>query len=172
MRARGAAALRTAPAWDAFRAMSDTSARCSLSVRRRSSPASGRPRAPSSPSCCSAPISGIGALAHDLGFSVAGLMLSTLLVWAAPGAGHPDLGARRRRAAGSRPRSPSTLSGVRLLPMVVALLPMLRTRRRRARSLLCRRTSPRSACGSKRCGFCRAARARSASHSATGSAPR
>jgi predicted branched-subunit amino acid permease len=77
----------------------------------------------------------IGALAHDLGFPVAWVVLSTLLIWAAPaqvilitslGAGAPPLEAGI--AVG--------LSGMRLLPMVVALLPVLRTRRTRVRELI------------------------------------
>ncbi|RAI42885.1 AzlC family ABC transporter permease [Rhodoplanes roseus] len=69
----------------------------------------------------------IGALAHDLGFSIAWVVLSTLVIWAAPaqvimisalGAGAPPL----------EVAVAVSLSGVRLLPMVVALLPVLRTR--------------------------------------------
>lgn len=68
---------------------------------------------------------GIGAIAHDFGFSVGWALLSTILVWAGPaqvilistlgaGASLFEAGA----AVG--------LSSVRLLPMVVAMLPMLR----------------------------------------------
>jgi predicted branched-subunit amino acid permease len=68
---------------------------------------------------------GIGALAHDFGFSVGWVLLSTILIWAGPaqvilisalgaGAAHVEVAI----AVG--------LSGVRLLPMVVALLPMLK----------------------------------------------
>jgi predicted branched-subunit amino acid permease len=68
---------------------------------------------------------GIGALAHDFGFSVSWALLSTILVWAGPaqvilistlgtGASLIEVGA----AVG--------LSSVRLLPMVVSMLPMLR----------------------------------------------
>lgn len=68
---------------------------------------------------------GIGALAHDFGFSIAWALLSTVLVWAGPaqvilistlgaGASLFEVGA----AVG--------LSSVRLLPMVVGMLPMLR----------------------------------------------
>lgn len=69
----------------------------------------------------------IGALAHDLDFSIVWVVLSTLVVWAAPaqvimlsalGAGAPPL----------EVAIAVTLTGVRLLPMVVALLPILRTR--------------------------------------------
>jgi predicted branched-subunit amino acid permease len=72
----------------------------------------------------------IGALAHGLGFPLPWVVLSTVLIWAAPaqvilisalGAGAPPLEAGI--AVG--------LSAMRLLPMVVALLPVLKTRRTR-----------------------------------------
>jgi predicted branched-subunit amino acid permease len=68
---------------------------------------------------------GIGALAHDFGFTVTWALASTVLVWAGPaqvilistlGAGASLL--ETGLAVG--------LSSVRLLPMVVALLPMLK----------------------------------------------
>jgi predicted branched-subunit amino acid permease len=68
---------------------------------------------------------GIGALAHDFGFTVTWALASTMLVWAGPaqvilistlGAGASLL--ESGIAVG--------LSSVRLLPMVVALLPMLK----------------------------------------------
>jgi predicted branched-subunit amino acid permease len=77
----------------------------------------------------------IGALAHDLGFPLLWVVLSTMLIWAAPaqlilisalGAGAPPL--EVALAVG--------LSGMRLLPMVVALLPLLKTPATRARDLL------------------------------------
>jgi predicted branched-subunit amino acid permease len=68
---------------------------------------------------------GIGALAHDLGFSVDWVMLSTVLVWAAPAQviliTALGSGARLAEVAIA-----VTLSAVRLLPMVVALLPVLK----------------------------------------------
>jgi predicted branched-subunit amino acid permease len=78
---------------------------------------------------------GIGALAHDFGFSVTWAFFSTILVWAGPaqvilisalgaGASHIEVAV----AVG--------LSGVRLLPMVVALLPMIKTPRTRSWTLL------------------------------------
>jgi predicted branched-subunit amino acid permease len=78
---------------------------------------------------------GIGALGHDFGFSVGWVLLSTPLVWAGPaqvilistlGAGAGVL--ESAIAVG--------LSGVRLLPMVVALLPLLRTEKTRTRELI------------------------------------
>jgi len=77
----------------------------------------------------------IGALAHDLGFPLVWAVLTTLLVWAAPaqvilisalGAGAPPL--EVALAVG--------LSSMRLLPMVVALLPLLRAESTRLRNLL------------------------------------
>jgi predicted branched-subunit amino acid permease len=77
----------------------------------------------------------IGALAHDLGFPLLWVVLSSLLIWAAPaqlilisalGAGAPPL--EVALAVG--------LSGMRLLPMVVALMPLLKTPATRARELI------------------------------------
>ena len=77
----------------------------------------------------------IGALAHGLGFSLPWVVLSTILIWAAPaqvilisalGAGAPPLEAGL--AVG--------LSAVRLLPMVVALLPVLKSRTTRLSHLV------------------------------------
>ncbi len=78
---------------------------------------------------------GVGALAHDFGFSVWWLTASTLFVWAAPaqvilisllGAG----------ASLIETAIAVTLSAVRLLPMVVALLPLMRTPATQTRSLV------------------------------------
>jgi predicted branched-subunit amino acid permease len=78
---------------------------------------------------------GIGALAHDFGFTVWWALLSTVLIWAGPaqvilistlGAGASLIEAGL--AVG--------LSGVRLLPMVVALLPMIKRPDTRAWRLL------------------------------------
>jgi predicted branched-subunit amino acid permease len=78
---------------------------------------------------------GIGALAHDYGFSLWWVLLSTLLVWAGPaqvilisalGAGATPLAAAL--AVG--------LSGVRLLPMVVSLLALIKRPDTRSRALI------------------------------------
>jgi len=78
---------------------------------------------------------GIGALAHGFGFAAWWLALSSMLVWAAPaqvilisalGAGAPLFEAALA----------VTLSAIRLFPMVVALLPLLRGERTRLRDLL------------------------------------
>ena len=78
---------------------------------------------------------GMGALAHDYGFSSWWLALSSMLVWAAPGQvilisslgpGVPPI--EGAIAVG--------LSAIRLCPMVVALLPLLRGPETRTRDLL------------------------------------
>jgi predicted branched-subunit amino acid permease len=78
---------------------------------------------------------GIGALAHDFAFAAWWLALSTMLVWAAPaqvilvstlGAGAPLVEAAVA----------VSLSSMRMFPMVVALLPLLRGPGTRTRDLL------------------------------------
>jgi predicted branched-subunit amino acid permease len=68
---------------------------------------------------------GIGALAHDAGFSPLWLTLSTVVVWAGPAqvilVSALGSGANLFEVAVA-----VTLSAMRLLPMVVALLPLLR----------------------------------------------
>jgi predicted branched-subunit amino acid permease len=77
----------------------------------------------------------IGTLAHDLGFSATWVVLATLLIWAAPaqvimlsalGAGAPPL----------EVAIAVSLSGMRLLPMVVSLLPVIRSERTRPSGLI------------------------------------
>jgi predicted branched-subunit amino acid permease len=77
----------------------------------------------------------IGALAHDLGFSLAWAVLSTVLIWAAPA----QVILMTALAAGTAPFEAAiavSLSAIRLLPMVVALLPVLRSAKTRARALI------------------------------------
>ncbi len=78
---------------------------------------------------------GIGALAHDLGFSLPWALATTLLVWAAPNQVIliSALGAHMAPLAAAVAVS---LSGVRLLPMVVALLPLVKTPAVRTRNLI------------------------------------
>ncbi len=78
---------------------------------------------------------GIGALAHDFGFSLAWVLASTILVWAGPAQvilitalGGGSTVVESALAVG--------LSGMRLLPMVVSLLPVIKTPETRARDLL------------------------------------
>lgn len=77
----------------------------------------------------------IGALAHDLGFSMIWTMLTTVAVWAAPA----QVILISSLGAGATPVEAAVavgLSGMRLLPMVVALLPVLRAPHTRIRELL------------------------------------
>jgi predicted branched-subunit amino acid permease len=78
---------------------------------------------------------GVGALAHDFGFSVWWLLLSTVLIWAAP-AQVIVISSLGGGAALFEVAIAVTLSAVRLFPMVVALLPLLRSETTRARDLL------------------------------------
>ena len=78
---------------------------------------------------------GIGALAHDYGFSPFWLLLSTVLVWAGPAqvilVSALGTGATTFEAALA-----VGLSGMRLLPMVVSLLPLIKRPQIRTRELL------------------------------------
>ena len=77
----------------------------------------------------------IGALAHDLGFAIPWVVLSTILIWAAPA----QVILITSLGAGTAPLEAGLavgLSGMRLLPMVVALLPVLRTYQTRAKELI------------------------------------
>src|SRR3954467_1128352 len=78
---------------------------------------------------------GIGALAHDTQFSLGWVLASTLLVWAGPAQiiliSMLGSGATVVQAAVA-----VTLSAIRLFPMVVSVLPMLRTPRTKRRHLI------------------------------------
>jgi predicted branched-subunit amino acid permease len=78
---------------------------------------------------------GIGALAHDYGFSLAWVMLSTTLMWAGP-AQVILISALGAGAALFEVGVAVGLSAVRFLPMVVSLLPLIRGPRTRLRDLL------------------------------------
>jgi len=78
---------------------------------------------------------GIGALAHDLGFSPAWAVATTVLIWAAPN--QVVLISALGSGAGALETAVAvSLSGVRLLPMVVSLLPLLRAPGVRTRALV------------------------------------
>lgn len=77
---------------------------------------------------------GFGALAHDLGFGLGWAMLSTLLVWAAPA--QVILITALGNGALLEAAIAVGLSGIRLLPMVVALLPQVREPGTRTRDLI------------------------------------
>lgn len=69
---------------------------------------------------------GYGALCHDLGFSLIWAWLSTILVWAGPA----QVIVVSTLGSGAAPLESAiavSLSGMRLLPMVAALLPIIRT---------------------------------------------
>jgi predicted branched-subunit amino acid permease len=78
---------------------------------------------------------GMGALAHDFGFPPWWLALSSILVWAAP-AQVILISALGTGASLFEAALAVTLSGIRLFPMVVALLPLLRGPSTRLRDLL------------------------------------
>lgn len=78
---------------------------------------------------------GIGALAHNFGFSAWWLAASTLLVWAAP-AQVILISALGSGAPLAEAAIAVSLSSVRMFPMVVALLPLLRGEGTRTRDLL------------------------------------
>src|SRR6476661_929944 len=69
---------------------------------------------------------GIGALAYEFGFSLNWMLLSTVLIWAAPA--QVILISTLNTATLIEVALAVTLSSVRFLPMVVALLPMLKTK--------------------------------------------
>ena len=68
---------------------------------------------------------GIGAISHDFGFGIAWTLVATILVWAGPAqvilVSTLGAGASLFEVAVA-----VGLSGVRLLPMVVSMLPMLK----------------------------------------------
>jgi predicted branched-subunit amino acid permease len=78
---------------------------------------------------------GIGALAHDSHLSLAWVLLSTLLVWAGP-AQIILISSFGSGATAVQAAIAVTLSAIRLFPMVVSVLPLLRTRTTRLRELL------------------------------------
>ena len=78
---------------------------------------------------------GIGALAHDLNFSSAWALATTVLIWAAPN--QVILISGLGSGAGAVATAVAvSLSAVRLLPMVVSLLPLLRAPGVRTRALI------------------------------------
>src|ERR1700727_1833589 len=68
---------------------------------------------------------GIGALAHDTHFSLAWALLATLLVWAGP-AQIILISTLASGASAVQSAIAVTVSAIRLFPMVVAVLPMMR----------------------------------------------
>ncbi|MBI1201380.1 MAG: branched-chain amino acid ABC transporter permease [Rhodopseudomonas sp.] len=78
---------------------------------------------------------GLGALAHDFGLSALWLTVSTLMIWAGP-AQVILISALGTGAAPIEVAIGVALTGIRLLPMVVALLPLLKGPQTRLRDLL------------------------------------
>jgi predicted branched-subunit amino acid permease len=78
---------------------------------------------------------GLGALARDFGFTAWWLAASTVIVWAAP-AQVILISALGTGGAMAEAAIAVSLSAIRLLPMVVALLPLLRDKGTRTRDLL------------------------------------
>jgi predicted branched-subunit amino acid permease len=78
---------------------------------------------------------GIGALAHEYGFSIAWALLSTLLIWAGP-AQVILLSALGPGATALEAALAVGLTGVRLLPMVVSLIALIQQPKTSARALL------------------------------------
>jgi predicted branched-subunit amino acid permease len=78
---------------------------------------------------------GLGALAHDFGLSIWWMTLSTMVVWAGP-AQLVLISAFANAAAPIEVALGVTLTGMRLFPMVVALLPLLRPGARSGRDFI------------------------------------
>ncbi|WP_024515601.1 AzlC family ABC transporter permease [Bradyrhizobium sp. Tv2a-2] len=78
---------------------------------------------------------GIGALAHDTHFSLAWAMMGTLLVWAGP-AQIILISTLASGASIVQSAIAVTVSAIRLFPMVVAVLPMMRAPETKRRQLV------------------------------------
>jgi len=78
---------------------------------------------------------GIGALAHDTHFSLGWVLASTLLIWAGP-AQIILITTLSSGATAVQAAIAVTLSAIRLFPMVVSVLPMLRMPQTRRRHLV------------------------------------
>jgi predicted branched-subunit amino acid permease len=78
---------------------------------------------------------GIGALAHDTHFSLGWVLASTLLVWAGP-AQIILISTLGSGATAVQAAIAVTMSAIRLFPMVVSVLPLLRTPKTKRRHLM------------------------------------
>jgi len=78
---------------------------------------------------------GIGALAHDANFSLGWALASTVLIWAGP-AQIILLSVLGSGATAVQAAIAVTVSAIRLFPMVVSVLPMMRTPRTKRRQLV------------------------------------
>ncbi|MCR6736315.1 MAG: AzlC family ABC transporter permease [Afipia sp.] len=77
---------------------------------------------------------GVGAFAHDTGFTLGWAVASTMLVWAGP-AQIILISTSHAGATVLESALAVTISAIRLLPMVVAVLPMMRTPRTKMHQL-------------------------------------
>jgi predicted branched-subunit amino acid permease len=77
---------------------------------------------------------GLGALAHDFGFGLGWMILSTLMIWAAPA--QVILISTLGSASPIEVALAVSLSSVRFMPMVVALLPILKDANTRPHHLM------------------------------------
>ena len=78
---------------------------------------------------------GVGAFAHDTGFTVGWAVATTVLVWAGP-AQIILISTSHAGATVLESALAVTISAIRLLPMVVSVLPMLRTPQTKMRQLV------------------------------------
>src|SRR3954451_19018089 len=78
---------------------------------------------------------GIGALAHDTGFSLGWVLLSTALVWAGP-AQIILISTLGSGATAVQAAIAVTVSAIRLFPMVVSVLPLMKTPQTKRRHLV------------------------------------
>ncbi|MEH2514245.1 putative branched-subunit amino acid permease [Nitrobacteraceae bacterium AZCC 1564] len=78
---------------------------------------------------------GIGAFAHDSGFTLGWILASTVLVWAGP-AQVILISTSHAGATLFESALAVTLSAIRLLPMVVSVMPMLRSPKTKMRNLI------------------------------------
>src|SRR6195952_3546820 len=78
---------------------------------------------------------GIGALAHDTHFSLGGVLASTALVWAGP-AQIILISTLSSGASVVQAAIAVTVSAIRLFPMVVSVMPMIRTPQTKRRHLV------------------------------------
>lgn len=78
---------------------------------------------------------GIGALAHDSGFSLGWVLISTFLIWAGP-AQIILISTLASGATAVQAAIAVTVSAIRLFPMVVSVLPMLRSATTRRTQLI------------------------------------
>lgn len=78
---------------------------------------------------------GVGAFAHDSGFTLGWALASTVLIWAGP-AQIILISTTHAGATILESALAVTLSAIRLLPMVVAVLPMLRSPQTKMRQLV------------------------------------